>query len=174
MSEKLIPAYRQLAAAGGNFHGLSIVRYKDAIGRLIFQLEAKSILDFGCGRGDAYSAPYKLWKTWGLDWPGVHLYDPSFKEHNVLPPEGKQFDLVICSDVLEHIPEDEVDEFIARLFKYARKGVWASVCTRPAKKQFPDGTNLHCTLHPMDWWYGKFVQQAEAAGCVEFVLVESP
>lgn len=173
MTDRLIPDYRTMANLGGNFHGLSIVANAAQIGKFIKELGAKSLLDFGCGRGDAYAAPHKLWKTWGLDWPGVTLYDPSFKQHNVLPPEGKQFDVVVCSDVLEHIPEDEVHEFIGRLFKYARKGVWASVCCREAKKKFPDGTNLHCTVQPFAWWDEQFQRAAEFYG-VRAVLVESP
>jgi hypothetical protein len=81
---------------------------------------------------------------------------------------------VICSDVLEHVPEAEVPMFVERLFKRARKHVWASVCCRPAKKTFP-GTqvNLHVTLQPVSWWSAWFEDCSRMHG-VPFTLVETP
>jgi hypothetical protein len=110
--------------------------------------------------------------VWGLKWWDITLYDPAF-ERICETPHGK-FDGVLCSDVLEHIPELAVDLFIERLFGYATKFVWASVCCRPAKKTFPDGvTNLHVTVHDMAWWTAKF-EQAKAKYGIDFYLTETP
>lgn len=171
MKEKLVPLYRKMAADGGNFHGMSVLQHTGSIGRFIKSIGAKTLLDFGCGRGDAYRSPDRVYREWGLHRPDVTLYDPSFKGINTLPAAGRQFDVVLCSDVLEHVPAEEVDAFVARLFSYAKLGVWASVCTRPAKKFFPDGTNLHVTLQPFSWWEEKF---REHAGATAWVLVETP
>lgn len=127
------------------------------------------MLDFGCGRGDAYRSPHKVYHQWGFMRQNVTLYDPAFNRDNGLP--HGQFDLVVCSDVLEHIPEDEVDAFIGRLFGHAKRAVWASVCCRPAKKLFPDGTNLHVTIQSYEWWKEKFEQHAAGT---RFELVETP
>lgn len=167
-----LPLYREMAAGGDNFHGLSIVQHSRVIGKLINRLGAKTILDYGCGRGDAYKQPHRLHRDWGLRWWDVTLYDPSFPEHNEEPGKTEKFDGVLCSDVLEHVPEEQVDEFVARLFHHAKKFVWASVCCRPAKKCFP-GTeiNLHCTVRPFEWWQEVFQRHA---GGIEFCLVETP
>lgn len=176
--DSLVPLYKAMAPTEtGNFLGLSVLNHAKEIGRLIEEVDAKTVLDFGCGRGDAYRSPHKIHHQWGLPRAAVYLYDPAF--HHAPMPTGK-FDLVVCSDVLEHVPESEVDEFIARLFGFAKKAVWASFCARPAKKVFPGtGTNLHVTQRPYAWWWEKF----EIAGHVEFMtrgadlmkrLVETP
>lgn len=167
----LIPLYKQMAATGVQFRGLSILQHKDQIRDLVRKHQAKTLLDYGCGAGDAYRSPNKVHREWGLQWFNVTLYDPAFREHDERP-FGK-FGGVLCSDVLEHIREDEVPAFIARLFSHAERFVWASVCCRPAKKTFPDTEiNLHVTLQPMDWWREQFARAATPG--VEWVLVETP
>jgi hypothetical protein len=166
----LVPLYREMAADGANFHGLSILQHSKQIGKLIKECDAQTVLDFGAGRGDAYNSPHKVYRDWGLKRHQVTLYDPAFPKHDKLP--SRKFDFVVCSDVLEHVPEADVDVFIHNLFKLAKHGVWASVCCRPAKKTFPqNGENLHVTLHPLQWWHDTF---AEFAAGMPFTLVETP
>lgn len=169
MATDLRPLYRQMAEAGGNFQGLSILQHKAEIGVLIQKYKATSLLDFGCGRGDPYFTPYQIHREWGVSRPT--LYDPAFNSHDVPPFKGHYFDGVLCSDVLEHVPEDVVEDFIAELFSYSRQFVWASVCCRLAKKAFPDGTNLHVTVQPLGWWKRRF---KEKAGKLDWYLTETP
>lgn len=168
----LLPLYREMAETGTNFSGLSILQHAKQIGALIKLTKSATLLDFGSGRGDAYRSPHKVSHTWGLKRSAVTLYDPSFKGIDVLP--NRKFDMVVCSDVLEHVPEVDVDAFIGTLFNYAKLHVWASVCCRPAKKTFPTtGENLHITIQPLDWWREKFVGASELFG-PSFTLVETP
>lgn len=165
----LIPLYRDMAAGGGNFRGLSILQHASQIAKLVKTHQAKRLLDYGCGAGEAWKSPNRLHRELGLRWIDVMLYDPAFPEHNDKPYGS--FDGVLCSDVLEHVPEELVDAFIATLFGHAKRFVWASVCCRPAKKCFPDGTNLHVTLHPLEWWVERFDKHA---GTIAYTLVETP
>jgi 2-polyprenyl-3-methyl-5-hydroxy-6-metoxy-1,4-benzoquinol methylase len=160
MTDRLIPGYRAMVQANStNFNGLSILQHTKQIGRLARLVGAKTMLDFGCGRGDAYRSPYKVHHQWGISRSDVTLYDPAFNRGCNLP-RGR-YDLVVCSDVLEHIPEDEVDAFVQRLFSYAKHAVWASVCCREAKKFFLDGvTNLHVTVRPRGWWLDTLAKHA--------------
>lgn len=169
MADDLIAQYRALAAKGDALRGLSVLRYRKQIRQLMQQHGARTLLDYGCGAGDAYRQPHRVYREWGLRWAKLRLYDPAFQEHE-RPPKGR-FDAVICSDVLEHVPEAEVDAFVATLFAHARRFVWASVCTRPAKKTFEDGTNLHVTQQPLEWWREVF---ARHAGATPWFLEESP
>lgn len=169
MTNSLVPQYRAMASDKGNFFGNAILQHQAAIGEVLSKYAVRTLIDWGCGRGDAYKHPHKVWRHWGIKPGNITLYDPSFKEHATLP--GHPADAVLCSDVLEHIPEPEVDAFVANLFAHATEVVWASFCNRPAKKFFPGTTiNLHCTLHDMAWWTAKF---AEHSGGKPFVLVES-
>lgn len=157
MREDLINKYREMADRGRSFYGLSIMQHMSDIRELVLATKSERLLDFGCGRGDAYDFPYWVQRYWHIE-AAPALYDPAFVKHNVLPTGT--FDGVICSDVLEHIAEEDVDEFVQRLFGYAEKFVWASVCCRPAKKSFDDGTNMHVTIKPMEWWKAKFDKYA--------------
>ncbi len=171
--DSLIPEYKKLAEHVGNanFGGLGILNHAKSIKTLAQAVGAQSMLDFGCGRGDAYRSPHKLHHQLGLPRSAVTLYDPVFRPDSRLPTGA--FDLVVCSDVVEHLLEDEVDEFVKRLFGYSRKAVWTSFCARPAKKFFPDGvTNLHTCVKPAEWWHDMFARNAPVG--IQWVLVETP
>jgi methyltransferase family protein len=163
----MIARYRNLVESGSdNFKGLGITQYQNQIGRLIAKSGSKTVLDYGCGAGFQYAAPWEIHKQWGVDVPT--LYDPAFASHDKLP-KGK-FDAVLCSDVLEHIPEAEVPALVKTLFDYSKRFVWASVCCRIAKKSFDDGLNMHVTVNAFWWWQAKFVKWS---GGKSYVLVET-
>lgn len=172
VSDELLQRYREMAAGGLQFHGLSILQHKDEIRKLVKRHGVQTILDFGSGRGDAYKSPHKLHHEWGLKRSQVTLYDPAFPNIDKMP--AKVYDAVVCSDVLEHVPEDEVSIFLTNLVTRARKFVWASVCCRAARKSFP-GTdiNLHVTVQPFEWWQAQTMHLASGHG-IEFILVETP
>lgn len=165
----LLKQYRTMAALGGNFRGFSLLQHADEIAQVVKTHGATSILDYGSGAGDGYRQPHAVHERWGIKRHRIKLYDPSFPQL-AHPPLGR-YDGVICSDVLEHVPENDVEPFIRTLFQHAHRFVWASVCCRPAKKFFADGTNMHVTLHPLSWWRERFEL---VAGDVPFYLVETP
>ena len=145
----LLDQYRTLHAQG-KFLGLSVVKFADDIAKTIEDAGCKTALDFGAGQGHQYMPPHSLDKKWGLD---VTCYDPAVLGMEKLPL-GK-FDLVLCCDVLEHIPEDELDDVIKTVFSKAERCAFFVVCCREAKKKLPDGRNVHLTIKPLDWWESK-------------------
>jgi hypothetical protein len=173
MKGALVPAYQQMARNSGglSFQGLSILQHAELLGDLIYGHKAWSLLDYGCGQGAAWREPHSLHDKLGTLAPV--LYDPAFPEHDKLPAPGTKFDGVLCSDVLEHIPENELQAFIANLFSYSKGFVWASVCCRPAKKLFANGQNMHVTIRPMTWWNLQFATHAPTIG-VTYYLTETP
>lgn len=164
---ELVPLYELMAADGLNFRGLSLLTQRKPIGALIRKHRATRLLDWGAGAGDAYRRPHLLHEKWGIPMP--IRYDPAFPKY-ARRPTG-QFEGVICSDVLEHIPERDIDAVIDELFSFATKFVFASVCCRPAKKTFPDGTNLHVCVQPMMWWVERFSNRKPG---IEIQLAETP
>lgn len=168
MSQRLIKQYREMAGLGGNFRGFSLIDHAGDIAAVCARHRPRTLLDYGSGAGDAYRT-HAVHHDWHVKRVNITLYDPAFPHIDRLPTV--QFDGVICSDVLEHLPEDEVDMLICNLFNFAKMFVWASVCCRPAKKTFPDGTNLHVTVKPIDWWRERF---AQACSGQTFYLVETP
>lgn len=160
----LIDQYRALHSQG-KFLGLSVVKFADEIETLCKQHACKDMLDYGAGQGYQYSPPHSLDRKWGVD---VTCYDPAVSGMEALP--DRKFDIVICADVLEHVPEEEIAALLESVFRRAAKVAFFTVCCRPAKKTLPNGQNTHCTIRPMIWWNAEI---AAAAAC-PFVLRETP
>ena len=59
---------------------------------------------------------------WGVK---VTRYDPGLAAFSQLPPG--QFDGVICTDVLEHCPEDDLPWIVNELFSFSRRFVYGSI-----------------------------------------------
>jgi len=151
---RYLEQYQAMHAAGA-FNSRSISQWLPEIALLVRRHDARTLLDYGCGSGNAYLKD-RVHKT---HFRGVMptLYDPGAAAFSA-KPEGR-FDGVICADVLEHVPEDELPALIEDLAGYAGKFLFASVCCRPAKKTFPDGTNLHVTVRPFRWWCDLFAHR---------------
>jgi len=66
--------------------------------------------------------------------------------------DGKRFDWVFCSDVLEHIPTEFSMLVVHRLLEVAKKGVFLSIATAPDEFGNWIGKTLHKTVQPFTWW----------------------
>lgn len=147
-------------SAEDTFPGKMLIQHTPGIKDMILHTGAKSILDYGAGKGLGYrQRNLQLTKNlridsiqdyWGVD--EIRCYDPGYEPYSQLP--DTQYDGVICTDVLEHITEPDVPWVIDEMFSYARKFVYANVACFPAVKLLPNGQNVHCTLHPPEWWAG--------------------
>jgi hypothetical protein len=145
-------------AAQKTFAGKSLMRHVVRIKSLIERTGAATILDYGCGKGTLY-LPHALAiegagtfdgvvDYWNVD--SVACYDPGYAPFSTLPKE--QFDGVVCTDVMEHCPEEDLPWIVAELFSYARRFVYVNVACFPAEKTLPNGENAHCTVRPPEWW----------------------
>jgi hypothetical protein len=174
--QALIRLYRQMHEEGERFLGIpaeetfpgqSLPPQAARIKRLIVDSRAKRILDYGSGKGQQYSlrdvvlpAAEGRWPSiqayWGVD--AIKCYDPAYPPYADLPTGA--YDGVICTDVLEHCPEEDIPWILDELFSYARKFVFANVACYLAKKRLPTGENAHCTIRPKTWWVEQFNQAA--------------
>lgn len=107
-----------------------------------------TVLDYGCGKGHQYTK-HNLHELANINMPT--LYDPAIPQFSRLP-QGT-FDSVICTDVMEHIHQDECDKVLEEIFAYADHSVFFTISCNPAKKHFPDGTNYHVNCKPEEWWF---------------------
>lgn len=138
------------------FRGVSLAPHMDRIGEMIRETGAKSLLDYGSGKGGAYephpehdaASRHKRLPSWGA--VDVTLYDPGVPEFS--GPYDDDYDAVIATDVLEHIPEEDIQWVLEEFFSHARKFVFAVATCFPAKKTLPNGENAHCTVRPPMWW----------------------
>ena len=136
-----------------SFSGYSIKPYVQEIAALVWDMLPNRLLDYGSGKGYQYLA-LRVHEQWGGLLPVC--YDPGVVQLRI-KPEGK-FGGIICTDVLEHIEEADVDGVLENIFRLAdeRAFVFLAIACRTAKrKRLPDGRNVHVTVKPPEWWDNK-------------------
>jgi hypothetical protein len=152
------------------FSGSSLAPHVAAIKQLIERTGAVSVLDYGSGKGQQYE-PRFVWDGSGARWPSVIdywgvdeviCYDPCYGPYSELPRE--QFDGVVCTNVLEQCPEDDLPWIVREVFDYATRFVFASIACYPARKRLPNGDNMHSIVKPAEWWKSRFEEAAAARG----------
>jgi hypothetical protein len=172
----LLEQYREMHRAGDPkkgvppeqmFDGRSLPRQAFRIKALVRRTGVSTLLDYGCGKGNSYRAPaftdgLQHWngvrEYWGV--ANVRLYDPGYPPYAELP--SGSFGGVICTDVLEHCPLEDLPWIVGELFGYAEKFVFANVACYPAGKSLPNGENAHCTIQPASYWRAVFESAAAA------------
>lgn len=184
------PRYRALVALYGQMHvegdvhhgiapmrtfsGQSILPHLQTIKGMILKHGVRTVLDYGAGKGLQYG-PLNIETDAGVrfgnvrDYWGVEriaCYDPGNAAFSALP-EGT-FDAVICTDVLEHCPEEDIDWILAELFSYAERFVYATVAMFPAAKTLRNGENAHCTVRPIEWWRPRILAAAATRPAVRY------
>ena len=149
--ELISPSYRSaLMALHGRQHGWGTGGFKWAttVEDLIRKHRASSVLDYGCGTGTLA----RQLRAAGIRGLRVDEYDPAIPGKDHLPSFA---DLVVCTDVLEHIEPDRLDVVIEHLKVLARKAIFVVVSTRAANILLPGGENAHLTIQPAEWWEDK-------------------
>lgn len=146
---------RMHEATPKDWAGYTCCGHVDKIAPLVKKHAARTMLDYGCGKGYQYLGR-RIHEQWGGILPTC--YDPGVRQLNA-KPEGT-FDGVMCCDVLEHIEERDVDGILADIFGYADKFVFLSIACVPAKVRalLPDGRNVHVTVKPPEWWLEKIAK----------------
>ena len=145
-----------LEDAQNTFDGKSLKYFFHPIRQIIHSTKSNSIIDFGCGKAKYYFKKVKInnitydniaefWKI-----QKYFLYDPGVKSFSKYP--SKRADGVICIDVVEHIPEQDVIKFIEEIFKLANKFIFVVIACYPAAKKLLDGRNVHLSIKKVDDW----------------------
>lgn len=146
---------KELHATRKVFSGRGVLKYAPTLIALSRRVGAKSALDYGCGKGNQYMPEHdkgiRLVEQLGYE---PTKYDPAWPAFDT-KPEGV-FDLVWCTDVMEHIPEEDIPAILRDLNAYAGKALFVTVATHAAKKELPNGENAHTTQRPRAWWQEQF------------------
>ncbi|MFG5119540.1 glycosyltransferase [Methylorubrum sp. POS3] len=151
-------------------YGIGGHRWVEGVKLLMDAFVCESILDYGCGRGLL---------TKGLLAKGIDVvtseYDPAVAGKD-LPPEPA--DLVVCTDVLEHIEPDCLDDVLSDLARLTKKVLLVNISTRPAVKVLADGRNAHILLMSPDQWLvlltGRFGVRRWEVGIDEVIAILVP
>jgi len=128
---------------------------------VLARLKFDSVLDVGCGCGYALlNFILHRKRVQGVE-VCQHLLDTTLRTYAVagivqqariqsLPFGENSFDLVYCTDVLEHIPEEDIPQAVSELVRVSKKYILVSVCTIPS--QCMPELKLHETVKPKEWW----------------------
>jgi len=149
----MIELYKEIHENQNVYNGSALILHAQSIKDLIRMFNVKTMLDYGCGKGRQYSVEGIHKEYFNNIQPA--MYDPAVEQFSELP-KGK-FDLVICTDVLEHIPEEDLDSFLKHLYSKADSAVYLGICNIPADTFLSDGRNAHVTLKSFDWWIDKIL-----------------
>lgn len=121
-------------------YGVSGHKWADHVKGMAAAMKTEDVLDYGCGKCTLSNAiPHLQWQ----------LYDPCIKRHSKMPVPS---DLVVCTDVLEHIEPDKLDNVLDHLRSLTKKAAFLVIHLGPANKHFPDGTNAHLIQESYKWW----------------------
>lgn len=152
MPTLITPAYleeqRALHAAPRGYGGKGS-RWADMVATLCRDTDPSSILDYGAGQATLERA------LWEHGW-FIKSYDPAVE--GIHHPPGPA-DLVICTDVLEHIEPECLDAVIEDLARLTLRTLFVVIGLTPTAKTLSDGRQAHISLHPPTWW-GDRLRQA--------------
>ena len=106
--------------------------------------QSDDALDYGCGK-QTLNESIK-----GIDVIG---YDPCIEGLDATPDPH---DIVVCTDVMEHIEPEHLQAVIQDLHRVTQKALFCTIATRPAVKILSDGRNAHLIQEDHRWWLPKF------------------
>ena len=143
MSKQKIDLYKQHHLLC-DWYGASGVSYLKEVSLVIDYLKPKVVLDYGCGKG-------ALIKVLAERYPHIKFYgyDPAILGMDNMPVDHA--DLVLNTDVLEHIPEDDLIQTIQKISKIS-KNVFFALDHCLAGAILPNGENAHCCIRPREWY----------------------
>lgn len=118
--------------------------------------EGASLVDFGCGTGRA--AQY--FKDLGFYVIGVdfasNCLDPDvdiiFRQKCIWEPMGLKSDYGFCTDVMEHIPPEYVDQTLSQISNTVRHHCYFQIACRKDGYGRLIGEPLHLTVRTAKWW----------------------
>jgi hypothetical protein len=126
--------------------GTSSAMYAPIVKKLIAEYKPKQFVDYGggkCALRIHVSVPYIP-------------YDPAIEE--ISAPPGPA-DMVMTSDVLEHLEPECLDSVMDDLQRVTRKIGFHVVHTGAALHHLPNGRNAHIIQQPPEWWLPKFIER---------------
>jgi predicted TPR repeat methyltransferase len=143
-------------------YGTSSHKWVNTVFQIVMKSTYSSLLDYGCGscclrkggkgktsESEGLEAKFNKANRY------VHYaeYDPAVKAKCALP--RSTFDFVVCTDVLEHIEPECLDDVLAHIFSLTIKSAFFVISLKEANKFLPDGRNAHLLIHSREWWEKK-------------------
>lgn len=119
-----------------------------------------TVIDFGCGTGRPALALQKA----GMNVTAVDFAENCLDAGVSVPfrqaclwdlPDDLVATFGFCTDVMEHIPTDRVDDVLENIAHATTGGAYFQIATRPDRMGRLIGETLHLTVREADWWADK-------------------
>lgn len=135
-----------------HYHYCDFERHNVVFPKLLVH-KPKSVLDVGC----AYGYIVRRCQAHGIfavgldvsDWCGKQFASPGYYVRAVgwmLPFKDNSFDMIWCEGVLEHIPEEKIEQLFKEFARVASRGVIGISFDAPQ-------TVHHVCNHNFQWWF---------------------
>lgn len=153
ISKEYTAMNKQLHESNVNY-GTGGGKRAEVVLKLANSMDTKNILDYGCGKGLlARGLPFPIWE-----------YDPAITGKDNPP---RPADLVVCTDVLEHIEPELLDNVLQDIARCTLKTAYLIISTRAAVKTLADGRNAHLIQKGADWWKQRLARYFEVAKIIQ-------
>lgn len=152
ITERYLRLQRKMHKSGD--YGRAGDRWLAVVEQLVTSMNAKDVLDYGCGKGALALALAEKNIT-------CREYDPAIAGKDVMPRAPA--DIVVCADVLEHIEPECLESVLLHLHSLTRMTLFAVISTRKAGKVMADGRNAHLIVESGAWWRNRL------CGLFEFI-----
>lgn len=129
--------------------------------------KVKRMLDVGCGLGSAV----KYCRDRGIEAYGIDIAKEArpywivngiedyckVASASSIPYPDEYFDFVLCTEVLEHIPEEGIGKVLEEIYRVGSGDFFMTIATTPAMERMPhDGSEPHLCIKPVWWWEQMF------------------
>lgn len=137
----------------------------------------KTLIDFGCGSGRAAMKLDEHFKVTPMDF-AINCLDPKVKEHfgdrfvehDITKKSALRADWGFCTDVMEHLPTESIDDALASIMESA-DNIFFQIATIP--DHFGNHPDIQEQLHLTVWDYDKWLKKFSEHGVVVHRSVEA-
>jgi Methyltransferase domain len=151
ISEAYVEEQRRLHAAPRGY-GQRGSKWSPQVEEMLRRHSCRSMLDYGCGQGSLVRV---LTNNFRLAHPvDFREYDPAIPGKDAPPEEPA--DLVVCTDVLEHVESEKIVRVMRHLSELTRRALFAVIALVPTEKRLSDGRQAHILIRSVEWWKYQF------------------
>jgi hypothetical protein len=108
----------------------------------------KTVLDFGAGQQTLGKRVLENDRT-GVLWNDYDPGIPHIADDVILT---QTYDLVVSSDVLEHVEPEHVEATLAQIRNCSKRAQYHHIACDPCGLILPDGRNAHLSIHTPEEW----------------------
>ena len=135
--------------------GLDAKNYAEEIKCLRRHHRARTLLDYGCGKGHQYTR-----KTPTFDemtgFRSYYLFDPCVEDYKKPPRSNRKFDAIICLQVIRHIPDQDIPWLKEYFERTAKKVVVIGEFHPTIKQKSKKVTTQDGENRTVEWYHEQF------------------